>query len=119
MMEDSINQECRMSDHYFSDRRARWCAVIELLCLVLAISLMGTLSTRADEPKRVGSAGHAVVGKSLTPSGVHRAAPEAPWQLCKRDEPIYQGESVVALVDAAFATRNDAVRLSLVPDLAR
>jgi hypothetical protein len=86
---------------------------------VLAISLTGILSTRADEPKRTGSGSQAVVAKSLTPSGVHRAAPEAPWQLCRRDEPIYQGESVVALVDAAFVSHNGAVHLSLVPDLAR
>jgi hypothetical protein len=108
-----------MSDAYFSDRRARWCAVMELPCVLAAIVLMSTVFSRADEPKRTGSANQTVVAKSLTASGVHRATPNAPWQLSKRDEPVYDGESIVALVDAAFVSRNSAVRLSLVPDLAR
>jgi hypothetical protein len=112
-------EECRMSDHYLSDRRMRLCAVTQLFCVALAASLSVMRTTRADEAKRTDSAGHAVVGKSLTPSGVHRSQPGAVWHLCKRDEPIYRGESVVALVDAAFAAHNGAVRLSLVPDLAQ
>jgi hypothetical protein len=91
----------------------------QLIFFGLALVLASAIPARADEPKRAASASHAVVGRSLTASGVHRQGPDAPWQLCKRDEPIYQGESMVALGNAAIANPNGAVRLSLVPDLAR
>jgi hypothetical protein len=90
-----------------------------LLFFGLAFALVNVRSARADEPKQGAAAKHAVVAKSLTANGVHRQGSAGPWQLCKREEPIYAGESIVALTDAAFASSDGAVRLSFVPDLAR
>jgi hypothetical protein len=77
----------------------------------LAFALINAPSVRADEAKQ------AVVAKSLTAHGVHRQGPAASWQLCKRDEPIYAGEAIVALTDAAFTSADGAADLSLLPDL--
>jgi hypothetical protein len=109
-----------MSDQHFSDRHQRLYAVLRVLSLASALSLAGTLSGRADEPKRTGAASRAIVGKCVTSTGglLRREATGSPWQLCKHGEPVRNGEHLVALAAVAMDSNNGAVHLSLLPDLA-
>jgi hypothetical protein len=109
-----------MSDPCFSDRRPPKRAANRFLLLGLAVCLAGAGSVRADEPRQAQSASRALVGKCVTPSAalLHRR-PGGRWQLIKPGEPVYSGESLVALSGASIANDTGSVLLSLWPDLDR
>jgi hypothetical protein len=109
-----------MSDHVFLDRRPRLRAVQRALLFGGTLSLALAVVAQAAEPKQAESARRSVIGKCVTRSAaiVHRA-PGGQWQLCRRDEPVYDGEQLVALSAAAVQNNRGSVRLSLLPDLDR
>jgi hypothetical protein len=95
-------------------------AVQRLLFFGLTVALAGAALARADEPKQAESKGHSAVGKCATPSAaLLRRASGGRWQLCKENEPVYEGELLVALTPAAVESGTGGTRLTFLPDLAR
>ncbi len=61
------------------------------------------------------------VGKCVTPVGslLQRQASGKTWQALKPQDPVYSGDLLVALPGAALDSKNGAVRLALLADLAQ
>src|SRR5262245_26035376 len=80
----------------------------------MVVVLMAGLSSPAQEPR-------VPVGKCVTPAGslLYRQASGKAWQTLKPQDAVSSGDLLVALPGAALDSKNGAVRLALLSDLAQ
>src|SRR5690242_12010704 len=80
-----------------------------------------TLPLWPAAPTAAAAEGPTAVARCGTPAGslFQRAGPGKPWQTLKPKDDISGGQLLVGLPGAALDSRNGAVRLTLLSDLAR
>jgi hypothetical protein len=87
---------------------------------LLALILQPMLSLRAAESKPAAAERRVAVGTCLGPEGtlLRREAPGKPWQFVPEKETVYSGDLVLGMPGATVESKNGAVRLSFMGDLA-
>src|SRR5262249_5614141 len=92
----------------------------------LAVALVGLVpgfitpdDTRADD--KAPGVGEMVVGRSAKLPGalLHRGGKDKNWTIVKPSDPIHNEDLIVAVPGGAIDSKNNAVRLTLLADLAR
>jgi hypothetical protein len=89
-----------------------------VLLLGLAAVVPGGGQVRADDPKDA-SKPQTVVAKSTLGALLHRQGPDHAWHLIKPREPIQSEDLIVAVPGGGLDSKDGAVHLSLLSDLAR